>query len=596
MATNKADKNTWRAYWQDGKLLGPDGQPYAPVWNQRPDVEIGHELLDRWQKKLGLVDLVPHINQWSFWWEIRFGLLHLCLVNLLPQLRLLQQIRQSQRTIPLKIVLPQVQESWSADLFKTVFPESKIVIASRPPSRSLSERIQRGAIRAWRSWDAHQRLQRLGNPDPGKPRVLVVSRDRTWTGEYDSELGAVIEAMKSAGLDVVVLVLAASGRPDQKFQAHRTRPPEHIWEDLVYVRHLLYKGYPHPPKWKMPSKGFMVNGCDLSMVFGKMVRAWKTRRFQQYYILAETFPEVARIIGAQAAVLTDENCGCQGLKMGLMRAGIPTIGVQHGVIHPHHMAYIYPKDIDPSCAAICDYTCVYGDYERDILVKQSIYSESSVVVTGQVQMDHRSIANRQWGKRGEKGDILREKYLPPGCDRLLFFTSQSVYRSVTTSALLISLARSHPRNFLVVRPHPSEIVEPFWKNAIKSYDLENRVIVQEQGALDDWLDACDIHISATSTVLSEAAAFGRGNIIIGAQKFGDWMGCLPESVAVALEDFDSLDQAISYWLERPEYQERNEANRRRYIKQHFYHLDGQAGARIAAVVEKALSGKKLGEK
>jgi hypothetical protein len=113
-------------------------------------------------------------------------------------------------------------------------------------------------------------------------------------------------------------------------------------------------------------------------------------------------------------------------------------------------------------------------------------------------------------------------------------------------------------------------------------------LVETGGSVDDWLDACDVHISTTSTVLSEAVLFGRGNVVIGGRRFGDSMGCLAEGMAVDLDGFAGLEEAVDFWLgadegRRGEFEEK----RRGYIERHFYRLDGKVGERIAAVVEEA---------
>lgn len=587
MTTGNNKNFIWHVRWAGTELVGPNGQKYPIIPGDCLDIQLGHRLIDNWEKEFGLLDDIPRIGNYSLWWIIRFGLLHSCLVNLLTQMRLLCKIRGSIEKIPSHIIIEGPAESWSVNLFKTVFPESTVSVSSRKTVDK--EKIIRGAIRLYRGWDGYRRLRKLSAPDPKKPRVLVVSRDRTWTGQRDSELGTVIEALESSGMEIIVLVQTAAGRPKDNLRAHRTRPGNHLWEDMVYARHLLKKGRPGLPDFKLPSSGFTFQDFDLSGIVNQIATPFLTRRFQQYSILSETLPEIIANIGISAAILTDENCGSNGIKLGLKQAQIPTIGIQHGVIHSHHLAYMFPKDTDPNTVSLCDYTCVYGEFERELLVNNSIYPESSVVVTGQTQMDHRDLANRKLLERGEKGNALRERYMPAGCDRMLLFTSQEdVYRIETAPLLLEAIAKSSKRNFLVIRPHPGEVPEPFWSEQISRFGLNDRVLVQKEGDLEGWLDACDIHLSATSTVLSEAVVFARPNITIGSRRFGDPMSTIAESVAVELEDFRCLDAAVNYWLDTESNLQLFEDNRQKYIKRHFYKIDGQSGKRIAELVKKVI--------
>ena len=582
---------TWCVRWESGELTDPDGQARSPVWGERPDIEIGHELVDQWQEHFGLVERAGHVGRWPYWWTLRFYLLHVGLINILSQLRLLHSIRRETISVPDRIILQHPPEIWFGPLFEAVFPESEVMTNSKRAPQ-WPGKVQRWANRI-RHWpDASRRLRCLPPPNPRKPRILVFSRDRTWTGKRDAELCTAIKAMESAGFDVVVHA-SSVGTAAKKRLAYRTRPKEHLLDDLVYMRHLLRHGSPQPANVDLPSNGFVFEGYELTALMRQICLRTAARGYLRQVIFSQTLPEIVRHIGPQAAVLTDENTGNQALKTALHLAGIPTIAVQHGVIHGDHLAYIYPKGTAPESVGLCDVTCVYGEYERDLLTNQSIYPDANVVVTGQVQMDRRKAGQRRWGQRSNEAKEFRTATLPAGYDRLLLLCSQDTYRSFMAPRILQALSESNRRNFLVIRPHPRERNIGFWDEAIDAHGVTDRAIVQHTGTLDNWLDACDVHLSTNSTVLAEAAVFGRGNITIGSAHFGDSTGSLQDRVAIELDDYPSLDDAVACWLDAtPEKQLEHEANRQRFIERHFHRLDGRTGERIAGVVENVLSQKK----
>ena len=61
------------------------------------------------------------------------------------------------------------------------------------------------------------------------------------------------------------------------------------------------------------------------------------------------------------------------------RLGVPSLAVQHGVIYPNNPDYYRPAH--PGLVRP-DVTCVYGSYERELLIEGGHYDPATVVVTG----------------------------------------------------------------------------------------------------------------------------------------------------------------------------------------------------------------------
>ena len=95
--------------------------------------------------------------------------------------------------------------------------------------------------------------------------------------------------------------------------------------------------------------------------------------------------------------------------------------------------------------------------------------------------------------------------------------SQAVYRTFTAPKLLALLAASPRRYFLVVRPHPAEPHDDFWRAAIADRYLSARVLVTREENLRDWLDACDVPQRHVDRV-SEAALAGRPSLTLGTRR------------------------------------------------------------------------------
>jgi hypothetical protein len=567
---------TWEVAWVNGWVRDPNGQERAPIWGDRPEYAVAHELVDRWGHDLDLERRLPRIGSSAFWWPLRF-VLQRNLARLLPQLRLLDAICDELPAPPDRIVITGAPDAWWPSLFRLVFPRAQVVLRSGG-AHGWGETLAYARAFLQRAAASSRRVEAAARPGRG-PKVLVVSQDRMWDGNRDRQLHTVIDALAAAGLDPVVLS-RPWGDPAHRLMSLRTRPRTHLFADHVLLRHLLRRGYPRPPRLDLPGAGFTDGGRDLGPVVRDVFQGGVQDLYRQRRAFHETMPDLARALNLRAAVVTDENGGSHGIKTGLQHAGVPVVGIQHGVIHEDHLSYIYPRAVDPASVPLCEATCVYGDRYRSLLVERSIYARASVTVTGHVQMD--ALAGRD---RGAGGPALRAEILDGAGDCLLFFTSQGEFRALTAARLLGALARSRPGNRLVIRPHPQEGPPVFWENAIRVHGVTDRAWIRADGSLDDWLTACDVHLSVSSTVLSEAVWFDKPNIVIAARAGGDFCGVLDAGVAVDLDAFDSLDAAVDHWRRpSPPAADEHAARRRHYVQAHFHGGDGRAGDRVAQVV------------
>ncbi len=576
----------WHIRWDRLGLLIPFDELRQPIWLRQSDVAYVHALLDQWTKQFDLASRLPCFGTWSSWWTCRYELQRR-LVNILPYFRMLKEIALNTSLSTDEILLESPPESWWPLLFKVMFPESRVTVTE---SRNLgpgNSKPQENVF-AMRREAAESRIHRYLSGCHHRPRVLVISRDKAWNGEYNFELDSAIKTLETNGFEVVI-VSRAQTKEDAKC-SFATRPTSHLFVEMLCKKDNCESN--QLPSYTLPRKGFEIDGVDVSPLVAKLIEDYIPVSYAQFGMFAETLPQLAKDLHVEAAVLTDEHMGNQAIKYGLLQAGIPMVAVQHACIYEDHLNYVYPPGTPRESIGFCNMTCVYGKHTKDILTQKSIYSDESVIITGQPQMDYRSISTSEWGERSESGEQLRKRYFSDNCRRLLLFTSQGWnYRALVADRFLESFAASAPCNCLVVRPHPNnEGPLAFWTDAIRKYGIEKRTIITKEGSLEAWLDACDVHISATSTVLGEAAVLGRPNITVGSRFLGDWLGCLRAGVAVELEDFPSLDAALNFWLEADsEKQQEFEIKRRCYISNYFHKIDGCTGERIAAAVEKIVS-------
>src|SRR5690606_18073673 len=66
--------------------------------------------------------------------------------------------------------------------------------------------------------------------------------------------------------------------------------------------------------------------------------------------------------------------------------GVKSFGIQHGVVHPKHLHYIFSKN-DAKYKPFPDITFLWGDYWENVLLKNSNYQDENLKVVGQLRTD-----------------------------------------------------------------------------------------------------------------------------------------------------------------------------------------------------------------
>jgi CDP-glycerol glycerophosphotransferase (TagB/SpsB family) len=277
--------------------------------------------------------------------------------------------------------------------------------------------------------------------------------------------------------------------------------------------------------------------------------------------------------------------------------GVPTLELQHGIIHPYHEGYIYTKDeithddgVTPYCP-IPDKTAVYGPYCKNVLTKVSVYPEDSVVITGQPRYDFLYRIDEIFDKETickdldlnpNKGIIVlatqgfQPKYGYPDYDRQLL---DAVFNSMN----------DFPDIQLVIKLHPVEDGE-LQRKMIAERKLKNVLIIKNE--LYEILSVCDILMSINSTVAIEATILDKPVIIVNLADIPDWMPYVESGVARGVYRKGDLTPAIKDVLENSEVREKLKENRKKFVYEHAYIQDGKATERVVNLIEKMIQESK----
>jgi hypothetical protein len=263
------------------------------------------------------------------------------------------------------------------------------------------------------------------------------------------------------------------------------------------------------------------------------------------------------------------------------RQAVPSVAIQHGVVYPRSPDYErapIPGLVHP------DRTCVFGPYERDVLVERGAYAPATVVVTGSPRVDREAAMSPSTPDERER---VRAELGISGTARLLLLSAGRRFIGDTLNGLEMAarlLDGPLPGVHIVVKLHPEArddgASEALFAGlaAAGGYPATPVTVVRDID-LYRLLRSVDAHLGLYSTVLTDAVLTDTPNMIAMGQAWADILGYVAAGVAVPVHDVADVRR----FMAAPIHAEAGD--RERFLDAHF--LAGDATARIASVVLEA---------
>jgi hypothetical protein len=313
--------------------------------------------------------------------------------------------------------------------------------------------------------------------------------------------------------------------------------------------------------------------------------------------LIETAREMFRVEQPDAVAMSYET-GAYALAaiVAAWERGIPTVGVQHGLITPNSSEYMHPKvarsKSDNGCP-IPTKTALGGPYSAEMLTKLSTYPEDSVDVTGYTKHDDLAELKRNESKLDRKR-LLNEVGLTPDGRTIMIASGgfHSKYgwapeydKEILEALLNISATRSDAQ--LLVRLHPMEDGD-MQREAI-SRSRGRAAIVK--GERNDLLWASDILVTVNSAVALDALILGKPILML--DHASEDVPILDLGSAATFYKLDDLSGRVTRLLETPEQFERETAEAHSEIARHANSVDGRASSRVASLLRQLAEANRM---
>ena len=259
------------------------------------------------------------------------------------------------------------------------------------------------------------------------------------------------------------------------------------------------------------------------------------------------------------------------------------IALQHGVITPSHCDYIFGDN--RMMNILPDLTCVIGQYHYDLLTEYSIYKPEHVVVTGQPRYDVLYHVEEIYSK--EK--FLEEYKINPDHKIVLWATAchgSSDEENIKNFKTVFETMQNIKDAILIIKQHPGdgERYTKMIEKYLNTYKI-NAIVTPKDSDTYELLFVCDLMITKDSTTAMEAIALNKPVIVLNLGGEPDVVDYVEQGVAFGVYKEEDLKHAIEKLLKDDTELAKN---RKKYIGNHLYKIDGKATERVIELVEEII--------
>ena len=214
--------------------------------------------------------------------------------------------------------------------------------------------------------------------------------------------------------------------------------------------------------------------------------------------------------------------------------GVPTVGLQHGVIAPGHIEYVHDREAlgvaNPDACPIPTRTLLDGRYYREVLERESAYPPESLAVCGGPRYD--TFLSGFYAQRG-KAPVYVTLITQPIDD---LASLSSVLGSVT-SLRGVRLA---------IRPHPLEDPERY-ENCLRALKIEAPIFASEE--LSEVFAQSLAVIAPFSSAVVEANLSGLPVAVLNLGGQSDYVPYVDRGGAIGVRDIAELPRVIRDFLD-----------------------------------------------
>ncbi len=311
-------------------------------------------------------------------------------------------------------------------------------------------------------------------------------------------------------------------------------------------------------------------GIDLSSLLANMFDYLYIRGYLQSAFYLECLNNLFEYSKPKLIITHGEGQKKNNIIINLSKKyGIKSVFAMHGSFG---LNYLYGH-------LLSDKIAVYGHKYKDILTNLGNESDK-ISITGNPAWDYLI-------KEEFKNEKLSNLNLPHDKNIIILATMIFPFELRNNLVYPTIKALTHlPDCHLVIKLHPEEKPD-FYKELINQYKL-NATIVDDLSLLHPLIKMSKLVIISNSTVGLEALILDKPLIDVNLTKMPFYQDYVKESVALGVRNEDNLLPAIKSILEDKTVRKNLEKNRKRYVYEHAYKMDGKAAERVTNLIKEMI--------
>ena len=291
------------------------------------------------------------------------------------------------------------------------------------------------------------------------------------------------------------------------------------------------------------------------------------------------------------------------LQISLIKAakklGIPTISLQHGIIHDDVFAYTHLlnhiKNKNKNMIfPLPEKMCVWSENAKQSLLRCAAFPVSVPIVTGDPKLDYLPGALKFFDN-----EKIRLKYKIKSNKKIILFITENLPLEEKIKIAKTVIGNKEVRdNFLIIKPHPNEKDLSIYHQLISEFGLKDYIIIVDSN-LYEIIYVSNVIVLSFSTVGVEAMRIEKPVISLNLIGLHNSSLIIKNKMSIEVTNSDELSHAIKKIFEFP-FSQKIIRERKDFAEKELGTLDGNAVNRITEQIiylrNKYISSKKINQR
>lgn len=303
---------------------------------------------------------------------------------------------------------------------------------------------------------------------------------------------------------------------------------------------------------------FYFMGINITELFTKYIVSSLEDRYISYIYEILTLDSLMKKNKFKKVITIDEADRFRCFIVAANMNGIDSYAIQHGIIKNASYSYIIPgcnKELVPKK------TFVWGQGFKDQLINNTkVYNDENLIVVGQPRTDILF-------------DLVKEKSSSKEEKIKILYATQNDLKLTSQATEILCEALSKISNYeMIIKIHPLEDSEDYYKDFVKKYNLKNVIITRDKD-IYECINWSNVIVSVHSTVILEGAIMNKPSICILLPDFYDLGDFVKEGLSFGVENSSQLAELLEGDIINSNFSSK-------YINKYLYKIDGLVHKRI----------------